>query len=398
MPQALTQAKVDKATTTTRALIADGSCRGLYLDVRPTGKSYRYRYTQACGQQRTGNIGDAPILKLSEARQLTRELIHKRLMGENIIPQKKPPQPPRVTMGEFIHKRYIPHGRVTKRCFDSEISTIRTHILPAFGHRLMSEITKAEITSFIHDKIPTGLAPGTINKILNAVKSIYARAVEWEAAGLEKNPAHGIKQLPDHPRHEKFLTQDEASRLLGAVATSQNKMLGSIVALLLLTGCRKREVLDARWEYIDFEHGLLTIPLSKSGKPRRVLLSPAAKAVIIQSKQILRAELGEEADTCPWILPNPATGQPFNSIYHSWNTARQSVGLGDVRVHDLRHSFASALVNRGATLFDVQKLLGHSSPQMTERYAHLTTGRLMDAAIHAQNHYAIPTLTLTAGM
>ena len=172
----------------------------------------------------------------------------------------------------------------------------------------MSEITKAEITSFIHDKIPTGLAPGTINKILNAVKSIYARAVEWEAAGLEKNPAHGIKQLPDHPRHEKFLTQDEASRLLGAVATSQNKILGSIVALLLLTGCRKREVLDARWEYIDFEHGLLTIPLSKSGKPRRVLLSPAAKAVIIQSKQILRAELGEEADTCPWILPNPATG------------------------------------------------------------------------------------------
>jgi hypothetical protein len=225
MPQALTQAKVDKATTTTRALIADGSCRGLYLDVRPTGKSYRYRYTQACGQQRTGNIGDASILKLSEARQLTRELIHKRLMGENIIPQKKPPQPPRVTMGEFIHKRYISHGRVTKRCFDSEISTIRTHILPAFGHRLMSEITKAEITSFIHDKIPTGLAPGTINKILNAVKSIYARAVEWEAAGLEKNPAHGIKQLPDHPRHEKFLTQDEASRLLGAVATSQNKMV-----------------------------------------------------------------------------------------------------------------------------------------------------------------------------
>ena len=108
--------------------------------------------------------------------------------------------------------------------------------------------------------------------------------------------------------------------------------------------------------------------------------------------------MGEEADTCPWIFPNPATGKPFETIYHSWNTARQSVGLGDVRVHDLRHSFASALVNRGATLFDVQKLLGHSSPQMTERYAHLTQGRLMDAAMHAQNHYAIPTLTLTAGI
>ena len=368
MPQALTQAKVNKASTTTRALIADGACKGLYLDVRPTGKSYRYRYTEACGQQRTANIGDAGILKLSEARQLARELMHRQLMGQSIIKPKPAPKPKdKMTMGEFIHKRYIPHGRVTKRCFDSEISTLRTHILPAFGDRPMVDITKAEITNFIHGLIPSGRAPGTINKVLNHLKAIFARALEWEAAGLEKNPSQGIKQLPDHPRHEKFLTQEEASRLLGAVTLSANRMLGSIVAFLLLTGCRKRESLDCRWEHIDFEHGLLTIPLSKSGKPRRVLLSPAAKSVLMQAKQILCTEMGVEADTCPWIFPNPATRQPFNSIYHSWNTARKTVGLGDVRVHDLRHSFASALVNRGATLFDVQKLLGHSTPQMTER-------------------------------
>jgi len=196
MPQALTQAKVDKATTTSRALIADGSCRGLYLDVRPTGKSYRYRYTEACGQQRTANIGDAEILKLSEARQLARELIHKRLMGETIIPAKKPPQPPRVTMGEFIHKRYIPHGRVTKRCFDSEISTLRTHVLPAFGDRPMNEITRAEIISFIHDKIPTGLAPGTINKVLNCIKAIFAGRWTGRLLVLRRTPPMALSNCP----------------------------------------------------------------------------------------------------------------------------------------------------------------------------------------------------------
>jgi hypothetical protein len=196
--------------------------------------------------------------------------------------------------------------------------------------------------------------------------------------------------LPNNHRHERFLTPEEALRLLGAVNASPNKMLASIIAFLLLTGCRKREVLDARWENINLTLGQLTVPLSKSGAPRYVTLSAGALHELKQVREILHNELGAEAAGCPWAFPNPATGSPFISIYESWNTARCSVGLRDVRVHDLRHSFASALVNRGATLFDVQKLLGHSSPKMTERYSHLTPGRLMEAAAHAELHYVIP--------
>jgi site-specific recombinase XerD len=98
------------------------------------------------------------------------------------------------------------------------------------------------------------------------------------------------------------------------------------------------------------------------------------------------------AEGCPWVFPKPSAGKPFVSVYYSWYTARTKTGPADVRVHDLRHSFASALVNRGMTLYDVQKLLGHSSIVTTQRYAHLAPGRLMQAASEAATHYALPAL------
>lgn len=399
MSQPLTQSKVNKAITTTRALVADGGCRGLYLDVRPQGKSYRLRYTEKNGRQRTANIGCAELLKLSEARKIAHDLKRRLLLGEDI--QAKPdiaePETPKMTFGQFLRERYLPYAKMTKRGFAYEMSVLRTHILPAFEQRALAEITKGEITAFIHGRISTGLAPGTINRMLNALKAIFSRAVDWDVEGLEKNPAHGIKQLPDNHRRERFLSQDEAAHLMRTVAESPNKMLAPIVAFLLLTGCRKREVLDARWEFIDLDRGQLTVPLSKSGKPRWVALSAGAKAVLAQARQVLRQEMGPSADACPWVFANPETGKPFVTIYVSWNTARRMAGLGDVRIHDLRHSFASALVNRGATLFDVQKLLGHSSPKMTERYSHLTPGRLMEAATEAQRHYALSDLIIAPG-
>ena len=330
----------------------------------------------------------------ANAHTLPKVLRQRRLFAEEGKPLPLPvvAQAHTLTFGEFLCERYIPHASLTKRKFESELSILNRHILPTFKERPLADISKAEITAFIHGKIPTKLAPGTINRLLNCLKAIFTRAIEWDIGGLDKNPAHGVKQLPNNHRHERFLTPEEALRLLGAVNASPNKMLASIIAFLLLTGCRKREVLDARWENINLTLGQLTIPLSKSGAPRYVTLSAGALNVLSQVKEILGREMGPAAESCAWVFANPATGRPFISIYESWNTARCAVGLGDVRVHDLRHSFASALVNRGATLFDVQKLLGHSSPKMTERYSHLTPGRLLEAASQAEMHYVIPDL------
>ncbi len=392
MINGLTQSEVTLATSAKRRLIADINCKGLYLDIRLTGKSYRFRYTMKCGKQRTYNIGSTLLVSLAQARKITKNLGSRLLLGEDIQAKSLPiiAAVTTIVFGDFLKQRYIPHAKLTKRIFAAELSILNKHILPTFKDRPLADITKAEITAFIHGKIPTKLAPGTINRLLNCLKAIFTRAIEWDIGGLDKNPAHGVKQLPNNHRHERFLTPEEALRLLGAVNASPNKMLASIIAFLLLTGCRKREVLDARWENINLTLGQLTIPLSKSGAPRYVTLSAGALHELKQVREILHNELGAEAAGCPWAFPNPATGRPFISIYESWNTARCAVGLRDVRVHDLRHSFASALVNRGATLFDVQKLLGHSSPKMTERYSHLTPGRLMEAAAHAELHYTIP--------
>jgi integrase len=140
-----------------------------------------------------------------------------------------------------------------------------------------------------------------------------------------------------------------------------------------LTEVRKCEVLDARWDEIDFNRRLLTVPAepSKSKKPRHIPLSDAA----IELLQSL-----PRRDDIPWVFFNPRTKKQPVSIFHAWDTIRNRVGLADVRLHDLRHSYASFLVNAGRSLYEVQKLLGHHDPKVTMRYAHLAPGALIDAA------------------
>jgi len=147
-------------------------------------------------------------------------------------------------------------------------------------------------------------------------------------------------------------------------------MLQFIVPLLLLTGMRKRELLDAKWSDIDLDKKLWFIPFTKTGKPRAVPLSEVAVSIL---------HLVPRFKDCPYAFPNPATLEPFVSIYASWNTARCAAGLRDVKVHSLRHAFASFLVNSGRTLYEVQHLLGHTQIKTTQRYSHLSQNTLMDA-------------------
>jgi integrase len=156
-----------------------------------------------------------------------------------------------------------------------------------------------------------------------------------------------------------------------AVDASRNRDLGAIVRLLLLTGARKRELLDARWEDIDWLHQLWRIPKTKAGKVRYVPLSETALELLTRRQQSCANEL---------IFTNPRTGQAFQTLYSEWHQARLQAGLGDLRLHDLRHSFASFLINGGRSLYEVQQLLGHSNGAMTQRYAHLAHDTLLDAA------------------
>ena len=150
---------------------------------------------------------------------------------------------------------------------------------------------------------------------------------------------------------------------------SDNQMLQYIVPMLILTGARKREVLDARWEDFDFERLHWRIHTTKLGKPRFV---PMSDGVVSLLGSIQRLD-------CQWVFANPKTLKPYVSIFCSWNTARTKAGLADVRIHDLRHSYASFLVNAGRSLYEVQRLLGHTQIKTTQRYAHLSHDTLLDA-------------------
>lgn len=143
------------------------------------------------------------------------------------------------------------------------------------------------------------------------------------------------------------------------------------IRLLLLIGARKSEVLKARWENVRPDLRLLIVPLSKSGKPRHILLSDAAL-------EVLRAIPRTPGN--PWLFPGHAPGKPLSDLYLFWNRLRRELGLADVRIHDLRHTFASFLVNAGHSLYEAQKMLGHSDPRTTMRYAHLGQASLLAAA------------------
>jgi integrase len=159
-------------------------------------------------------------------------------------------------------------------------------------------------------------------------------------------------------------------RIKAAVEASPNTQLKHIVALLLLTGARKRELLDARWEDINLERQTWTVPMSKSGKARRV---PLSSVVVFELRALPRWE------GCPFVVPNPKTLKPYTSIFSAWDTARREAGLSDVRIHDLRHSAASNMVNSGQSLYVVGQVLGHAQPRTTQRYAHLAQDTLLVA-------------------
>lgn len=397
MPQPLTQATVSKLTTQTRKLVADGGCKGLYVDVRPTNAVYVFRYTDHARKQRVEAIGPTHLLKLSEARQMASGLARRLVLGEDLKASKIASQveaPKLMTFRTFFEERYLPQARITRRSLAAEISTVNRSILPVIGNTPLQDITRGQVTALLHGLASKGQAATTVNRTLAHIKAIFNRAIEWEIDGIEKNPAKGIKPLPDRKRHERYLSPEEAHQLLDAVSQSHNKLLPYIVAFLLLTGCRKREVLDARWEHIDLERGLLTVPLSKNGKPRHVPLSPAARNVLVKSRLIVTELLGSEEAGNGWVFPNPKTRKPFGKIQNGWGKARERAELEGLRIHDLRHSFASALVNRGMTLYDVKEALGHSSMVTTQRYAHLAPQRLMQAVSAAQEHYQLPTLSI----
>ena len=355
----------------TKIEVSDSICKGLFLEVRKSGgKTFYIRYTNNRGRQQQYRIGDAAVISVVDARNAAKEVKKRVLLGTDPVEEKKE-QRQVPTFAEYIAERYLPYVDGYKKAAWSDRSYLNNQILPVLGNKYLDQITKQDIINLHHGLRKQGYAAGTCNRSLILVRYAFNMAIRWEIPGVKSNPSKDVPLFDDHAKKERYLTQEETQRLYTAVQKSDNPMLQYIIPMLILTGARKREVLDARWEDFDLEHRRWRIPITKAGKPRHV---PLSDGVLRLLGQIPRT------DDCPFVFANPTTGKPYVSVFSSWDTARKRVGLRDVRIHDLRHSFASFLVNAGRSLYEVQRILGHTQIKTTQRYAHLSQDTLLDAA------------------
>ena len=278
---------------------------------------------------------------------------------------------------EFFDHKYYPFSKATKRRSHLDLYVFDKHIRPIFGQMLLHDIKSEHLDVWMTQQLDAGYKPATINKHSSMLNRMLNVAVQW--GYLDKNPFKGvvIKKLPTGDYMQRFLSLNENKSLLSACKRSKHPYLHLFVKLLLLTGARKSELRLAKWTSIDEQKGELFVAVSKSGRSRTIVLSK--KALDVLEKIKLRSDaLGMPITRDSWVFANPRTHLPYTSLHIAFFKARESAGLNSVRIHDLRHTYASLLINNGASIYEVQQLLGHYNISMTERYARLFPNTLQE--------------------
>jgi integrase len=320
---------------------------------------FNYR-VRATGQSRRITIGQFPNWSTSTARVEAKRL--KRLVdtGEDplgeIVEQREAP-----TVADLIdrfEREHLPKRRPsTVRGYKIIVTK---HIRPFFGkHTRVADVGFADIDR-LHRKITATGSTYIANRAIAVCSKMFALAIKWN--WCEKNPCIGIEKNPEAKR-KRYLVGDELQRLTAALADTSDKQFVSAITLLLLTGARKGEVLAMRWADLDLQRGVWTklASATKQKNDHAVPLSEAAREVL---SKITRSN-------SEFVFPSSAEVGHLVDISDSWEALCARAGIEGLRVHDLRHSFASLLVSSGASLPLIGALLGHSNPATTARYSHL---------------------------
>jgi integrase len=335
---------------------------------KPREKTAPRRYT-------LGTHGD---LTAEEARTLARTVLsgirHGKDPRDAVLQQRATPtlaefaklyQSKRTTVTLFRKKR----AAKKVRSKEEDDRNLRLHIKPALGSKKLTEISRDDIED-LHKSMAD--KPIGANRCLALLSNMINVAMAAGDMPKGENPCRHVAPYPEKGR-ERHLSDDELSRLGAALTAAEGKETDSAIAcirLLILTGCRLNEILSLKWDWVRLEERCLRLPTSKTG-PKVVPL--ASLAVDLFSS--LPRERGN-----PYVIIGAKTGGHLKGIQRPWQRIRKRAGLDDLRIHDLRHAFASTAASRGESLLIVGRLLGHRQAKTTERYAHTDVNPLLIVA------------------
>lgn len=355
-------------------ILNDTELPGFACKLTPTGKrSYSLYYRTKEGIQRRPTIGRYSLMKPEAARQIARGWLAEVAQGGD--PSLTRTQAIGAPIFDTLCDRYLSdHADVRKKASSAEGDRrlIRLHLRPAWGTKKVPTITRADVSSLHHKLHAT---PYEANRVLALASKMFALSERWGMRPDGTNPAKNIDRFKEEKR-ERYLTSAEVARLWqvlnsDAAAAKASPHAIAAIKLLMLSGRRLGEVLGLKWAWVDLDAKLLRLPDTKSGR-LTVSLADAAIAIL--------AELKEGAGDHPYVIPGAIEGKPLVNLQKPWRAIRTLAGLSDVRLHDLRHTFASIGAGIGLSLHMLGRLLGHSQAATTSRYAHLAQSPVQAAA------------------
>ena len=367
----------------------DSELRAFALIVYRSGsKAFTIDYRHA-GRPRRMVFGRWPEWSVSAARIRAKELRRDVDAGYDPLKQRQQMrEQPRIR--DLIDRYLIEHAsKLAKTNEADQHSMMEKLVAPHWENRLVSEITRSDVDQLLtkvaegrarpHKAKPNNRArklqgpkktPIRANRVGEALRKAFSLAIEW--GWREDNPASGFYRRLENPR-ERFLTKDEIDRLVNALDHDEDQRAADIIRICMLTGARVGEVRQSRFEQFNLDLLIWTKPASttKQRRMHRVPISENVAAIVRQRQLVV-------PNSSPWVFPGDVAGQPVIEIRRFWKRIQREAQIEDVRIHDLRHTFASLLVSGGASLEMIGKLLGHTQLQTTQRYAHLLDAPLRE--------------------
>ncbi|MYG67601.1 MAG: tyrosine-type recombinase/integrase [Gammaproteobacteria bacterium] len=361
----------------------DSELSGFGVRVYPTGSKYYVVQTRAGGKPgKRVTVGRHGVITADEARRRAALIISRIKAGEKPVAEpldSVDPMDSRKAVtedcptiaelaSEWLEKHVEPRCKPKTR--EMYRLLVEKHLVPAFGKMPALSVDRAMVAEFHHGMRKT---PVMANQAVNALSRIWRLAEDDGQLPEGMNPCRLIVKYKKRKR-ERFLSEEEFHRLGKALAEAENRGIAihavAAIRLLLLTGCRKNEILTLKWNEVDLESGTLKLSDSKTGS-RTVPLSPEAVEVLAGIPRM---------SGNPWVIPGKAEGKPMKNLWTSWRSICGRAGIEDMRIHDCRHSFASRALALGESLPAIGKLLGHSQVETTARYAHLAQDSVREAA------------------